>query len=127
MKLMLLAFLTVITTAAFAHEKTDTVKVYGKCEMCKARIEKAALAVDGVKKADWNVDTKILTVTYNGDKTSLDDIQKKIAAVGHDTEKIAAEDAVYKKLPGCCRYDRNKASTKTQVKSNDGHSGHNHK
>ena len=85
--------------------KTESFKVWGNCESCQARIEKAA-NVDGVTKASWDKDTKLLTIVYNPAKTSGDKIQKKIAAVGHDTEKFKADDKVYAKLPGCCKYDR---------------------
>lgn len=127
MKLLLLASLTVVASAAFAQDKSDTVKVYGKCGMCKARIEKAANGIKGVKNADWNVDTKMLVVTYDHQKTSSDDIQKKIAAIGHDTEKYTAEAAAYKNLPECCYYQRKPGSqAAAQPKSTEGHSGHHH-
>ena len=116
-KFLLLIALTTLSTVAFAHEKTDSVKVFGNCGMCKARIEKAVTKIEGVSKADWNEDTKMLTITYKADKVKLDEIQKKIAAVGHDTEKFSAEAGVYNKLPGCCKYER---------KATDDHSGHNH-
>ena len=83
--------------------KTESIKVSGNCETCKARIEKAA-KVDGVSKADWNTKTKVLTLTYDPSKVKSDDIQKKIAAVGHDTQKYKATDKVYNALPGCCKY-----------------------
>lgn len=83
--------------------KTETFKVSGNCEMCKATIEKAA-KVDGVTKADWNKSTKVITLTYNTSKVKVDDIHKKIAAVGYDTEKVKGNDAAYAKLPGCCKY-----------------------
>jgi copper chaperone CopZ len=83
--------------------KTESIKVSGNCETCKARIEKAA-KVDGVSKADWSTKTKVLTLTYNPSKVKSDDIQKKIAAVGHDTQKYKATDKVYNALPGCCKY-----------------------
>ena len=102
-----------------AQEKTDSFKVQGKCGMCKKRIEKAA-KLEGVTSAIWNVETKIMTVTYDVAKISNDELQKKIAAVGHDTDKHTAEDSVYSKLPGCCLYDRKKAEKK------DNHSGHQH-
>lgn len=85
--------------------KTETFKVWGNCEQCKARIEKAA-HLNGVITADWNVGSKILTLTYNPDKVKIDDVQKKIADVGHDTEKYKADDKVYDKLPACCQYSR---------------------
>jgi copper chaperone CopZ len=83
--------------------KTETIKVSGNCESCQARIEKAA-KVDGVSKASWDKTTKLLTLVYDPAKVKSDDIQKKIAAVGHDTEKYKADDKVYAKLPGCCKY-----------------------
>lgn len=83
--------------------KTETLKVSGNCDMCKARIEKAA-KVDGVSKAEWNAKSKLLSVTYDPAKTNLEQIGKKVAAAGHDTEKVKATDAVYDKLPGCCKY-----------------------
>ena len=90
-----------------ASSKTDTIKVSGNCDMCKTRIEKAA-KIEGVSKAEWNHKTKLLTLQYNPLKVKSDDIQKKIAAAGHDTEKFKADDKVYNSLPGCCKYDRNK-------------------
>ncbi len=83
--------------------KTETFKVSGNCEMCKAKIEKAA-KVDGVTKAEWNKNTKVMTVSYDSSKIKNEDIQKKIAAVGYDTEKVKGDDAAYAKLPGCCKY-----------------------
>jgi copper chaperone CopZ len=83
--------------------KTETIKVSGNCDMCKARIEKAA-KLDGVSKAEWNKKDKTLTATFDPAKTNIDEIGKKVAASGHDTEKVKATDAVYDKLPGCCKY-----------------------
>lgn len=87
--------------------KTDTIKVSGNCGMCKARIEKAA-KVEGVSKAEWDKTTKLLTLVYHPSKVKSDNIQKKIAAVGHDTEKFKADDKTYANLHGCCQYERKK-------------------
>ena len=86
-------------------EKETSFKVAGQCEMCEARIEKAALGVNGVKTADWNKATKLLKVTYNGN-INKKDIEKAIAAVGHDTPDFKASNEVYNALPGCCKYER---------------------
>jgi len=83
--------------------KTDTVSVSGNCGMCKARIEKAA-KIDGVSKAEWKEDTKVLTLVYDPSKVKIEDIQKKIAAAGHDTGTFIADDKTYNNLPGCCKY-----------------------
>jgi cation transport ATPase len=92
---------------AMASTKTETIKVWGNCETCQARIEKTA-KVDGVNKASWDKSTKLLTLVYDPATVKSDDIQKKIALVGHDTEKYKADDKVYAKLPGCCQYERKK-------------------
>lgn len=89
-----------------AEMKTDTVKVWGNCSMCKKTIEKAANSVEGVSKAKWDVKKKIFTVNYDSDVTSLDAIEKKIASVGYDTRNYTAEKKVYDGLHSCCQYDR---------------------
>ena len=93
------------TPAAVQSAKTETFKVWGKCEMCKARIEKTVRA-EGAANADRNIKTQMLTVTYDPSKTSKDALSKKLAAVGHDTEKYKAPDDIYAKLPSCCHYER---------------------
>ncbi len=93
--------------ASMPGMKTEKIKVLGNCDLCKARIEKAA-KVDGVMKAEWNKDTKILTLMYHPSMISIDAVQKKIAAAGHDTGKYKADDKVYAQLPGCCQYEREK-------------------
>ncbi len=114
-------FLLATTTAVFAGEKTKKFEVKGNCGMCEKRIEKAALSVEGVSTADWSKETKQVEVTFNDEKTSVDNVQKAIAKAGHDTEMHKANDEVYNELPACCKYDRTEAQTKMQ-----GHEGHDH-
>ena len=88
--------------------KKEVIKINGICGMCKNRIEKAALAIEGVKLAVWNEHSIQLSLTYDKFQPEIaDQVQKKVAAVGHDTEKYKAEDAAYEKLPECCHYQRN--------------------
>ncbi len=97
--LMLLA----AATASAQKDSTVSFKVSGVCGMCKKRIEEAAQG-KGVSQANWNMETKMLTLTYNPSRTNLDKINNRIAAVGHDTEKKKADDAAYKALHECCLY-----------------------
>ena len=86
---------------------TDTLLVPGNCNICKERIENAAL-VKGVKKVEWNKYEQTLVVIYDESKTNLDIIQRSVADSGHDTPKFKAKETVYSKLPGCCKYrDKN--------------------
>lgn len=84
--------------------KSVNFKVGGACGMCKSRIEKVAKSFNGVGQAEWNQETKILSLSYNPELIKLIDIHKAIAKAGHDTDKVKAEDEVYNKLPGCCKY-----------------------
>jgi hypothetical protein len=94
-------------TKSAANLKSETFKVWGKCDMCKERIETAAKDA-GAATASWSDNSKLLTVTFDPARSGKDGICKKLAAVGHDTEKYKASDEVYAKLPGCCHYDRAK-------------------
>lgn len=111
-KIMIVLFVSLIGFASQAQEKKSknakrTVEVQGNCEMCKKRIEKAAFSVSGVKSATWNPSDKQLHLILNEEKTSDVEVQKAIAKVGHDTEKVKATDEDYEKLHTCCAYDRN--------------------
>lgn len=83
-----------------------SIEVNGNCEQCKKRIEKAAYSVVGVKSAVWDIETHNLDLILNEQKTTLLDVEKAIAKVGHDTKDVKAEDAIYEKLHSCCLYER---------------------
>jgi copper chaperone CopZ len=84
-------------------------KVFGNCEMCEERIEKAVMDLDGVFSASWDKLSKKLNVKYDPAKVKLSDIHKAVAKVGHDTELEKADDQVYNKLHSCCKYEREKS------------------
>ncbi len=67
LKNILAVALLLITTSAFAQTKTEIIKVWGNCESCERNIEKAAKHA-GAEKAKWNIDKKLLTVTYDSTK-----------------------------------------------------------
>lgn len=90
--------------AANAASKHGMFGVKGSCDMCKERIEKAALSVNGVQSAHWDKEKKMIHLQFDSDKTSESAISKAIAKAGHDTDKDKADDAVYNQLPGCCKY-----------------------
>lgn len=104
---MLMLLITVASANLYAKEAVTktSFKVYGNCDMCKKRIEKAA-KIDGVKSANWSEKTNILTLSFLPTKTSVDKIEQNIANAGYDTDKNKAPDAAYQKLPQCCQYER---------------------
>jgi periplasmic mercuric ion binding protein len=108
MKTILIIFAYIISFSSFLIaqedvEKKAEFKVFGNCASCKSRIEKS-LSIKEVKSAVWNKKTKMLSVAYLSPAITADSLQKRIAAVGHDTEKYKAPDSVYAGLPSCCLY-----------------------
>ena len=90
--------------AQHIKDTSATTFVAGACDMCKERIEKAAMERKGVKKASWDVDSKMLTVTFNPKIITVEKILCRVADRGHDNNFEKAKDAVYKELPECCHY-----------------------
>ena len=108
-----------VSNAQIKNAKTESVKIYGNCGMCETKIEKAG-NLKNIAKVDWNVDTKMATLTYAESKTNQDEILKRIALVGYDSEKFLAPADAYSKLPGCCQYDREaKVPVKVDAVSGD--------
>lgn len=130
---LIAAVILLSTTACQAqikNAKTATVKVYGNCGMCETTIEKAANK-SKVSQADWNEETQMATITFDSTKTNLDAVLKNIALVGYDNQSFLAPDAAYNKLPGCCKYDREKKTamltpTKDTIATMQNHTNYQH-
>ncbi|MEX0811505.1 MAG: heavy-metal-associated domain-containing protein [Chitinophagales bacterium] len=105
---ILFVFLFVFSFSAFADnangKKTIEIHVDGICEMCEKRIEDAVYKLKGIQYADWQIESKMLTVTYKSNKVSQEEIEKAIIAVGHDTENFTSPDSAYNKIHNCCKY-----------------------
>ena len=105
--LFLVSASTINAQDSSKKEKT-TFKVLGNCEMCKMRIEKAALSLKGVKYAKWSVLESQLSLIYNPSRVEILEIHNSIANSGHDTSDIEAPTDIYNELPICCLYVRDK-------------------
>lgn len=129
MKIMIAISVLLSTTgnAQIKNAKTESVKIYGNCGMCETKIEKAG-NIKKIANVDWNQETQMATLTYDAKKTNQDEILKRIALVGYDSDKFLAPDDVYNNLHGCCQYDRvAKVPVKeetTSIASNGDHSNH---
>ena len=86
-----------ITTAKFT--------VWGNCGMCKETIERS-VKISGVKKANWHIESKIMTVSFDTTLVDVISIQKAIAAVGYDNVQYTGDNSAYAKLHACCQYER---------------------
>ncbi|MCA0349343.1 MAG: DUF3347 domain-containing protein [Bacteroidetes bacterium] len=120
LKYLMIAFVMVSfisCNAQIKNAKTEQIKIYGNCGMCKKTIEKAGNNKK-VSQVDWDKDTKMATITYDAKATNKDEILKRIALAGYDSDSFLAPNDVYENLPGCCQYDRvAKTPIKEEMKS----------
>ncbi len=109
--ILLITVLLLFVSNVFGQQQKNKnakyeIEVNGNCDMCKKRIEKAALGVQGVKVAQWHDGHQHLHVTLNENKCDIMQVHQAVAAVGHDTDQVKAKDEVYEKLHHCCLYER---------------------
>ncbi len=114
---MLLLLLSTAAVSAYAQQPTDSnivvvngmyvvkIKTSAVCDMCKETIEKAMAYEKGVKKSDLDVDSKILTVTFDPNKTTLEKIRLAIVKSGYDADGQLADAKAYDNLNPCCKKD----------------------
>ena len=118
--------LSTTTDAQIKNATTETVKIYGNCGMCKTTIEKTG-NIKKIAKVDWDQDTQMATLTYDTKKTNQDEILKRIALAGYDSDKFLAPDDVYNNLHGCCQYERVEkvpAKEEIEIATTEGNAGH---
>ncbi len=88
--------------------KKKKILVRGNCGMCETTIEKAALSIEGVAEAEWELEQELLKVKFDPSVTDTKHIEKAIAASGYDTRHEIAPLDIYENLPACCQYDDKK-------------------
>lgn len=108
MKKLIIA--TVVFTLSFTVQAQEsgknTIEVKGLCGMCEKRIEKAAMAVKGVRSIEWSAEKQSMDLYINPKKTTTLEVEKAIAKAGHDTANVKATKEDYDNLHSCCKYDR---------------------
>mgnify|MGYP003120860992 CR=1 FL=1 len=110
LKYTMMAFMVLSTLAINAqsrNQKTETVKIYGNCGMCETRIENAG-NIKNQSNVDWDKETKMANISYDSLKTSKEEILKRIALAGYDSDIFLAPQDTYSNLPICCQYERAK-------------------
>ncbi|MCW3086316.1 MAG: hypothetical protein JWP12_3682 [Bacteroidetes bacterium] len=104
---ILAAVVMFVLFAASAKAQNNTaelkIKTSATCEMCKATIEKYMAFEKGVKKSELDVASKILTVTYNPQKTTPEKLRIAVSKSGYDADDVKADPKAFAKLEECCR------------------------
>jgi mercuric ion binding protein len=103
MKNIILIIMLFIAITAKAQTDTVRIQTSAQCETCKKTLEGDLSFEKGVKKSLLDLDTKILTVIYNPEKTNVDKIRIAVTKSGYDADSIPADPKAYKHLPDCCK------------------------
>lgn len=88
--------------AVYAQKEVQ-IKTSATCDMCKTKIEKALKSEEGVKSANLDLTTKIVTVKFDEKVTDEFKIKNCISKVGYDADDVLADKDAAAKLPGCCK------------------------
>ncbi|HET8803564.1 MAG TPA: DUF3347 domain-containing protein [Aequorivita sp.] len=102
-----LVLFTAVGNSQIKNQKMETVKIYGNCGMCESTIETAG-NIKNQSTIDWDKETKMASLVYDSSKTSKEEILKRIALAGYDSDTFLAPDDTYSNLPNCCQYERAK-------------------
>ena len=101
----------VLSTSTMAQNKTKTKKVEtveiqtsAVCDMCKEIIiDKNLVFEKGLKFAEMDVETGMLTVRYRNDRTSAEHIRNLISNLGYSADSVKADPIAYDNLHFCCK------------------------
>jgi mercuric ion binding protein len=91
------------SVSLYAQADTVKIKTSAICDQCKERIEHDLSFEKGVKSANLDLDTKMIAVVYNPQKTTPAKIAEAITKIGYDADSLKADAKAFKKLPDCCQ------------------------
>ncbi len=106
---MMVAIIAMASLGAQAQEVdkrgnvTMQIQTTAECGMCKDRIEEAMYYHKGIKLAELEMPSKILTVKYKPGKTSPEAIRAAISELGYGADEVVADKQAYDALPNCCK------------------------
>ena len=109
MKRLILIMLICITNLAFGqinNKKIETVKIQTSaiCDMCEDLIVQQNLTFEkGVRYAEMDLKTGVLTVNYRKDKTSVSHLRSLISSLGYRADSVKADSLAYENLHFCCK------------------------
>ncbi len=111
MKNLLFALTLLISGTVFSQNKVETVSIKTSttcdhckvCETCGGLIEKSMSYVKGIKKVTYNEADMTISVVYNTQKLTLDQIRQEIAKLGFSADHIPADPTGFEKRDGCCK------------------------
>lgn len=103
LKPVVLMFALFLGLSVFAGNEKATIKTSAQCEMCKETLEASIGKMEGVSKVLLKVESKELTVKFDPDVVSLEDIKTEITNTGYWADEMMPNKEAYAALPSCCK------------------------
>lgn len=75
------------------------------CDMCRETIEKGLARERGVKGVAVDLDTRVVSVSFDPAKTNTKKIRKAISQLGYGADEVLADKLAYENLPACCKIE----------------------
>ena len=92
-----------LSAAERQKNEVVTIQTSAICGSCKARLEKALKATDGVEEAMLNLNNKKMKIKYDHSKTNADKLREVIANTGYDADNVKKNEEAFNNLPPCCQ------------------------
>lgn len=87
-------FLCCSLLASAKELRTITFKVEQMvCVNCEAKVKREIPYIKGIKKMKTSIENKTVVITFDAEKTSIEDIQKGFAKFGYKAEPIEPQAA----------------------------------
>lgn len=105
MRSIVLALFVLSSLSVFGQKKVEKVQIQttAECESCKMRIEGKLNYTKGIRFAELDVPSKVLTVQFQSKKIGLDQIRAMVSDLGYDADAVKANPKSYEALPSCCK------------------------
>lgn len=106
--ILIVAVISILTSCATSKSSETTkpvafIQTNAQCGDCKERIEGVLNFEKGIIYSNMDMDTKIVEVKYNSNKTSLETIKNTIATIGYNADEVEAVESAQSALPACCQ------------------------
>lgn len=107
MKMMFRIFIALcfVLLSEEAFSQTDTVRIRtsAQCETCRNKLDRDLGYLKGVQFVELDLESSILTVVFDSERTDSEKIRKTVTRAGYDADEMPADPRAYQRLPGCCK------------------------
>lgn len=85
--------------------ETAEIQTSAVCNTCKMTLTKAFKDVEGVKWSRLDLGNKVMTIKYDPETISLEELQAIIVKTGYDADGQTGDQVAHDALPYCCQKD----------------------